>query len=211
MNISLNQVIPGPLRDEAASHPVWGKQLSFMEGNRYLLRAASGRGKSTLLHLIYGLRKDYTGEILLGSSSLSHASTDQTSNWRSRHLSMVFQDLRLFPQLTALENLELKARLTGFDLTRVLEHARSMGVESLLNRTCGTLSYGQQQRIAILRALSQPFDWLLLDEPFSHLDEANIEIITEILDQECRQNNAGILISSLGARYALAPENEVLI
>ena len=68
-----------------------------------------------------------------------------------------------------------------------------------MERKCQTLSYGQQQRVAIVRALCQPFEWLLLDEPFSHLDEQNSTIALELIQEVCAAHNAGLIVTSLGS------------
>jgi ABC-type lipoprotein export system ATPase subunit len=142
-------------------------------------------------------------------------------------MAVVFQDLRLFLHLTARENIELKRQLTAqfqipdakiqqasTDIRRpkseiappsvsALENwAKRLGIAEYLDKTCAILSYGQRQRVAIIRALAQPFDYLLLDEPFSHLDAENISIATDIIKEACIQQNAGLILVSLGDKYA---------
>ena len=80
-----------------------------------------------------------------------------------------------------------------------------------MDKTCATLSYGQRQRVAIVRALAQPFDYLLLDEPFSHLDTANIKIATDIIQEACVQQKAGLLLVSLGDAYLFDYDKRVEI
>ena len=124
------------------------------------------------------------------------------SQLRQQSLSVVFQDLRLFPQLTVLENIELKAKLTNAvsrDEIKVM--TEKLGIAEKLNVQCKILSLGQQQRVAIIRALVQPFKFLLMDEPFSHLDQKNIELASELIDEACRKNSAGIILTSLGEKY----------
>ncbi len=202
--IVLKDLKPAPIYD---SNPpdhsdIWATERTFEKGKTYLISAPSGKGKSTLLHLIYGLRKDYTGSILLDQQSSETFSMDTWSELRQVKMSIVFQNLRLFPELTALENIQLKNNLTSHHTASTIKAmASKLGVEELLNKRCATLSYGQRQRIAIIRSLCQPFDFLLLDEPFSHLDAANIEIARNLIQSELSAQGAGLLLVSLGEDY----------
>ena len=123
---------------------------------------------------------------------------------RKAKLAMVFQDLRLFPQLTALENILIKNSLTEYKTAdEIGQMAARLNVVDILEQKPTTLSYGQQQRIALIRALCQPFDYLLLDEPFSHLDEANIRQAGGLIDEELKATGSGLIIVSLGSDYGL--------
>ncbi len=202
MLIELKNIVPAPLAGTFSLHPVWDQDLALSQSEAYAVLAPSGKGKSTLLHLLNGTRRDFEGKLLLDGRDSKKFSDADWAELRSHHIAMVFQDLRLFPQLTARENIQIKARLADHLSEEAwLGYAEEMGVTSLLDRPCGKLSYGQQQRIAILRALVQPFEWLLLDEPFSHLDDDNICIICRILEKEIQERKAGLLLSSLGASY----------
>lgn len=204
MNIEFKHVVPAPLAGTFVSHPVWDNIKSFGPGRRYLIKAFSGKGKSTLLHLVHGNRQDYTGDLLLGGANTRELSPDQWAMLRQTKLSMVFQELRLFGQLTAWENIEVKGRLwNDFNEKSFREKAERLGIGPLLDRPCRLLSYGQQQRVAILRAFAQPFSWLLLDEPFSHLDTENIRIVCELVAEECAVRDAGLLLTTLGETHAL--------
>ena len=112
--------------------------------------------------------------------------------------SYLFQDLRLFPSLTAKENILLKNRLTGyFSSQQISELLARVGLAHKQDTPVATLSLGQRQRVAFLRALAQPFEVLLLDEPFSHLDEANTHVLCEILNEELSQRGATLLMTAL--------------
>jgi putative ABC transport system ATP-binding protein len=80
---------------------------------------------------------------------------------------------------------------------------QQLGMSAQLNQKTKTLSYGQKQRLAIIRALCQPFEFLLLDEPFSHLDNTNINIAWQLIQTEAKKQNAGIILTSLGNNYQL--------
>ncbi len=168
------------------------------------MKADSGKGKSTLIAFIYGSRRDYTGSIDLDGKNISGLSLDELASYRQTRMSVVFQDLRLFPNLTARENIALKLTLApGISEAEIKVLTEKMGMQIYLDQRCGTLSLGQQQRIAIIRALVQPFEFLMLDEPFSHLDKGNTEIACALIRQRCENQKAGMLITSLGEEYAV--------
>jgi len=212
--ILLKDVKPEPIFDvpKKISSDIWAIDCAFKKGKRYLITAPSGKGKSTLLHLIYGLRNDYSGAIEIEEKVVRDFKPDDWSELRQSKISIVFQDLRLFLNLTALENIQLKNELVPHKSEEeIISMAKKLGVEALLNKVSKTLSYGQRQRIAIIRALCQPFDFLLLDEPFSHLDEANIAIASTLIKQELESQNAALLLVSLGEKYDFNFDKELLL
>ena len=113
MTIQLNQLKPLPLIEQGFNKDtqIWDKKLSFEKGKKYLVIAPSGKGKSTLLHCIYGLRDDYSGEVLFHNKNMKQLPNDELAEIRQSRLSIVFQDLRLFDQITAEENILLKTDL----------------------------------------------------------------------------------------------------
>ena len=114
---------------------------------------------------------------------------------------MLWQELRLFPELTAMENVDIKNKLTGFQKRKkIREWFEMLGISDKENVKIGRMSFGQQQRVALIRALCQPFDFILVDEPVSHLDETNSEIMGRILTEEARRQGAGVLVTSIGRR-----------
>jgi ABC-type lipoprotein export system ATPase subunit len=216
--IELKKVIPIPLLENGLNpnSEVFNRaSLIFEKGKNYLISANSGKGKSTLIHAIYGLRNDFEGDIFVEKTNVKQHSIDDWATIRQKKMAIVFQDLRLFLHLTARENIELKRQLQAsshkLQGTNPALEAGSLQLEAIcsqlgiaeyLDKTCATLSYGQRQRVAIVRALAQPFDYLLLDEPFSHLDKENIAIATNIIKEACAAQNAGLILVSLGDVYA---------
>jgi putative ABC transport system ATP-binding protein len=200
MQILFQNVLPIPLADTPLSADTcWKKETSIDTSNRYLVEAPSGTGKTTLVSLIYGIRHDYEGCIQFDKNDVRSFSIDRWTDLRRTVFSAVFQDMRLFPQLSALENIQLKNDLTNtLAETEIVSMAEQLGIGQRLNQSCGTLSLGQQQRVAIIRALAQPFEFLLLDEPFSHLDENNSRKACDLINTACEKNKAGLLLTSLG-------------
>lgn len=197
--IRLIDVTPEPLTGLShLSSDIWQSEAFFEKGRIYNVYAPSGKGKSTFIHVIYGIRKDFSGRIEINGKSVYDNKEDEWADLRQKSLSIVFQDLRLFPALTSRENIRLKTELLpGEKHPDILQLAELLGVSSLLDRNTNTLSYGERQRIAIIRALMQPFDMLLLDEPFSHLDKENVKKASNLIVSEAQKRQAGIVVTSL--------------
>lgn len=201
MNIELDHLIPVPLKDrfENRQSDVWNSSTGFKKGEFIKIKAPSGTGKTTLVHILYNLRDDYEGTVLVNGKAMRTIKNDALASLRQQGMSVVFQDLRLFPNLTARENIELKRILQEpyYPTEKIEEMADALGITHILNQRAGLCSYGEQQRIAIIRALVQPFEWLIMDEPFSHLDHNNTNIAAALIMEECRKRGAGFIITDL--------------
>lgn len=189
---------------------VWLKDIFFEKGKTYLLEANSGTGKSSLCSFVYGYRKDYQGRIFFDEQNILQLTVKQWVDQRKKHLSLLWQDLRLFPELSAFENVQLKNKLTGFQKKKTIEEwFDRLGIDDKKNALVGQMSFGQQQRVALIRALCQPFDFLFADEPVSHLDDSNSQIMADILQEEVEKQGAGLIVTSIGKRMEL-PYDAVL-
>lgn len=202
--ICVHGVLPHFLSDEDISHSdLWRQEIFFRKTEYHLISAMSGAGKSSLLSYVFGERKDYQGEIYYDDHIIDSLKPREWSEVRKRRISFVFQGLRLFSELTAFENISLKNRLTHHKTDdEIMNMLQNAGLADQRNEKAARLSFGQQQRVAIIRALCQPFDFLLMDEPFSHLDDANIEKMCEIVTRELTSQQAGLLLCSLGNEYS---------
>ncbi|MBK7690068.1 MAG: ATP-binding cassette domain-containing protein [Bacteroidetes bacterium] len=177
---------------------IWNTTVLFERGKYYHIRASSGKGKSSLIHTLYGLQQKYEGQLQFNGTDCKGLSINQWCEIRSRHLSIVFQDLRLFEEHTALQNLLIKNELTGFTSESIIrEYANRLGITHTLDRLVNTLSYGERQRVAIIRALLQPMDCLLLDEPFSHLDNENIQLAASLILESVKKSGATLIVCDL--------------
>jgi putative ABC transport system ATP-binding protein len=201
MDIELQKIVPVPLKEKfiRRGSDVWNNAVVFNQGEWIKIKAPSGTGKTTLVHTLYKLRDDYEGKVFWDNNDLRNINADALATLRRQNVSIIFQDLRLFPNLTARENIELKRVLQKpiYEHTIINEMAETLGISSILNQRAGLCSYGEQQRIAIIRALMQPFNWLLMDEPFSHLDQNNIAKASRLIEQECKKRNAGFILTDL--------------
>ena len=183
---------------------VWHKDVEFERGHFYLIEAASGTGKSSLCSYIYGYRNDYQGIICFDDVNVRNLGVKQWVDIRKHSLSMLFQDLRLFTELTAMENVWLKNSLTGFKKKKDIKDLfYELGIGDKMDTPVGKMSFGQQQRVALIRALCQPFDFLFLDEPVSHLDEVNAKNMARILTEEAMRQGAGVVVTSIGKHLEL--------
>ena len=138
------------------------------------------------------MRNDYNGTISYSGKNISQFSLEELARYRKDHISIVFQDMKLFADQTVQENLEIKRQLNPYHpAEKIKEMAKRLGIGDRLSYKCGTCSYGEQQRIAIIRSLMQPFDILLLDEPFSHLDNNNSEKAMQLMleEAECEKRD----------------------
>ena len=201
MQLDLQKVIPVPLKEKflQRNSDVWNKTLQFSKREFIKIKAPSGTGKTTFVHIIYKLRNDFEGNVLWNNKNILQIKPGELATLRQQHVSIVFQDLRLFQNITAKENIELKRVMQQpfYESSMIDEMAEQLGVASILHQNALMCSYGEQQRIAIIRALMQPFDWLIMDEPFSHLDKNNIDKAAALISAECKKRNAGFILTDL--------------
>lgn len=197
---TLPQVFTGMEHEVPVSlSQVWLQNIEFARPNYYMVEAESGTGKSSLCSYIYGSRGDYRGKILFDGRDVSEFTIEQWCELRTRSLAYLPQEMQLFPELTVLENIEIKNRLTGCKSREwILEALERLEISVKADVLAGKLSVGQQQRVAIIRALCQPFDFILIDEPVSHLDQRNNNIVAHLIQEEAQSNGASILATSVG-------------
>ncbi len=204
-SIHFKYVIPQVFASrEQQDSEIWQQDVVFEKGRLYLVEADSGKGKSTFCSYIQGYRNDFSGQLLFDDVDVKSLKVNDWVNIRERHISLLFQELRLFPELTAMENVEIKNKLTGFKpRAQIDEWFDMLGIGDKRDAKVGRMSFGQQQRVAMIRALVQPFDFILADEPISHLDDSNSAIMGKILMDEARMQGAGVIITSIGKHMNL--------
>ncbi|MDE6268992.1 MAG: ATP-binding cassette domain-containing protein [Muribaculaceae bacterium] len=207
-SIILDHVVPSHLAgspERVERSDVWGRMFSFEPGQRYIVEASSGAGKSSLCSFIYGLRTDYSGSIsVLGSGSVASLSVSAVCRLRESVLGWLPQQLGLFESLSALDNVLVKNRLTSFlPLSRIREMFECLDIAEKLNVPVRLLSVGQQQRVAVIRALAQPSRFLILDEPVSHLDPDMSLRVSQLIESSVVPD-ATIIATSVGNRLPLS-------
>ena len=203
--IRLNNLVPHVFAQSGdLGSAVWQRDVTFHKGHLYLVEAESGKGKSTFCSYLLGYRHDYSGELYFDDRLASRLRVADWVAIRQTHVSHLFQELRLFSELTAMENVEIKNKLTGFKSPKEIENwFERLGIADKRDSKIGLMSFGQQQRVALIRALAQPFDFILADEPISHLDDNNSKVMGELLVEEARKQGAGVIITSIGKHMAL--------
>lgn len=204
-SIHLQQTLPQVFADrDAITSDVWHQDIMLCKEKRYLIEAASGTGKSSLCSYIYGYRIDYQGIINFDERNIRSFTVNEWVEIRKHSLSVLFQDLRIFPELTALENVQLKNRLTNYKKkNEIIALFETLGITDKMNEKAAKLSFGQQQRVALIRSLCQPFDFIFLDEPISHLDDDNGTIINRLVMKEAERQGAGVIVTSIGKHLNL--------
>lgn len=199
MQIHCKQLVPRFLSENTIRQSqVWGEDIMFKSSIYYQITGISGIGKTTFISLLFGIRNNYKGALLFDQQLVSSLSLKNWLHLRQQKLSVVFQGLNLFQELTGWQNILVKNRLTkSKKKNQIVEMAEELGIENILKRKVLTYSFGQKQRIAIIRALCQPFSFILLDEPFGHLDEEMKGKALSLIMREADSQKAGIMITSL--------------
>ena len=176
---------------------VWGKSIELSPSSRIRITAPSGTGKSSLVHFLAFTNKNYRGSILFEGTELGSIPRKEKSRLLQTRISIVFQDLRLINDLSVWENLRLKGSLGNFPAEEQEDMLRYFELFDKRDALVNSMSQGERQRIAIIRALSQKFDLLILDEPFSHLDSNWQEKAWDLIDKRSASNKAGLIYTSL--------------
>ncbi|MDD6889764.1 MAG: ATP-binding cassette domain-containing protein [Bacteroidales bacterium] len=208
--ITIDRLLPVVFREEKeesriAGSEVWLKHLDIAKPQSYLVYAESGTGKSSLCAYLYGNRRDYDGKILFDGEDVGTYTPEKWSRLRREALAYLPQQLSLFPELTAIDNVLLKNRLTDYSSEADIRLMfQQLAIDNRADVEAGRLSIGQQQRVAIIRALVQPFDFLLLDEPVSHLDARNNEVVAQMIAAEARKRGASIIATSVGNHLSIS-------
>jgi lipoprotein-releasing system ATP-binding protein len=185
-----------------------GLDLAVEPGEMLAVVGASGVGKSTLLHVLGGLDAFDAGTVRVGDASIDRMSDDDRVRFRNRHVGFVFQFHHLLPEFTALENVEMPLRIAGRPAGETRERAAAaLGRVGLADRTHhrpGMLSGGEQQRVAVARALVHRPALLLADEPTGNLDEATAADLHELLREMHREHGLTSIIATHNLTLARA-------
>lgn len=208
--IELEKLLPSVFKGMEQTSRIRNSQIwnvprfVFERGCKMCIQAESGCGKSSLLSFMFGNRTDYSGRILFDGTDIRNFNVSRWCEIRTEGIALLPQDLRLFPELSVMRNINLKNNLTGYkseaEILRLLER---LGIAEKKDELVGKLSIGQQQRVALVRTVCQPFDFIFLDEPVSHLDEVNNRLAAEIIEEEAARQGAGIVSTSVGNHLML--------
>jgi predicted ABC-type transport system involved in lysophospholipase L1 biosynthesis ATPase subunit len=183
-----------------------GVDLAVGRGEFVALRGASGAGKSTLLHLLGGLDLPNRGEVLFNSRSIAGLDDSALARWRNARVGFIFQAYHLLPELDALENVCIPARMARVGFVEAEARGRALlervGLAERMDHKAYELSGGEQQRVAIARALVNAPELILADEPTGNLDSHTGEGIIDLLCSLRAERSATLLIATHDAKIA---------
>lgn len=181
-----------------ASNPISFSDFSVEEGGKLLILGDSGKGKTTLLHLISGLLKSQNGEIQLDDTLINELKETNRDHFRGKHIGLVFQKPHLLNALNVLDNLLLCQFLGGLkkDINKIRALLEEVGLGDKAHASISQLSQGQAQRVSVVRALLNDPRLILADEPTSSLDDDNAKSVLEILQKKAQENNSVLVIAT---------------
>lgn len=198
--IVMNQVVKTFKNAAGEFRVLKGLDLNIKNGEFVAIVGKSGSGKSTLLNMITGIDFPTTGQVIVNEVEIHRMSESRRALWRGRNLGIVFQFFQLLPMLSLLENVMLPmdyVEMYDFDQRpkRALELLRLVGLEHLANKLPASVSTGQQQSVAIARALATDPPIIVADEPTGNLDSRSAEYIIDLFDQLVHQGKTIVMVT----------------
>jgi putative ABC transport system ATP-binding protein len=171
-------------------------RLEVATGEQMVIRGRSGGGKTTLLNAIAGLATIDAGRITIKDTEITRLPEVARDRFRARHIGIVFQTFNLLAGFSALENVLLGMTFTGQpqDRKRATELLKHVGLGHRLSHKPAALSVGEQQRVAVARALVNRPELLLADEPTANIDPAHQQAVIDLLREVCREENVAMLL-----------------
>lgn len=187
-------------------------ELTLTPGEIVAITGPSGCGKSTLLHILGGLEEADEGAVQVAGEDILQYSEKQLDHYRQYQVGMIFQQFNLIDCLSVKDNVFFQARLTQrVDEMFVAELCKTLGITELLHKMPYQISGGEQQRVAVARAIAHRPNILLADEPTGNLDEHNSQVVAKLLIDACKQYQQSLLLVTHSVQVAnLAERNLVL-
>ena len=191
-----------------------GLSFKVKDGEFLSISGRSGSGKSTLLYIISSLDSPSLGEVIIDGKDINKLSSDDLHHFRNTSVGFIFQFHYLLPELTALENVLLPARNLGImkEKTRdALDLLEQMGIGIHAHKYPGQLSGGEQQRMAIARALILNPKYIFADEPTGNLDTRNAQIVMNMLKKVNKENGTTVCLVTHDPEFAAMAEREIFL
>ena len=177
---------------------VWSKHIVIEPQKKLNIFAASGSGKTSLFNVITAIKQPDKGQVLIEDKDIHKNKIGELVSLRKETISLVFQDLKLLKGLTVLENISiLDLKIYDSQKEKLENMMCRLNISDKKHVMLSTLSQGEKQRVAIVRSLLRPFKYLIMDEPFSHLDEENKKEAISLIEEEVSNNKASLIILSL--------------
>jgi len=180
-------------------HAITNMNFYIDEGEFITIMGESGSGKSTLLSVLGGLNRPTTGKLLIDSMDIYRLLAEQRADFRSEYIGFIFQSFQLIPYLTVLENVELPMAVTGINRAKQREMAMDVlnvvGLEHKVYRLPDQLSGGEQERVAIARAIVNTPPLILADEPTGNLDSGTAREIMDLLKSLNKNGHTIIMVT----------------
>jgi ABC-type lipoprotein export system ATPase subunit len=172
-----------------------GIDAAFPAGSFVTIQGTSGSGKTTFLQILGGLQWPDEGSVLWRGAALGRQGRSKLAAWRNEHVGFIFQSYQLLPEFSALENVDLPARIAGRgDLEKSRELLARVGLEKRAEHRPAELSGGEQQRVAIARALRNGPELILADEPTGNLDRETGRQIIDLLEELHRASGKTLIL-----------------
>lgn len=187
--------------------------ISCANSENLLLLGESGKGKTTLLHLLSGLLSPTNGKVLIDGTDLYSLSSKERDRFRGENIGIVFQTPHFVESLTVLDNLLLPAFFTGksIDKAKAISFLDRLNIADKKNKKNNQLSVGEQQRVAIARALMNEPKVLLADEPTSALDDKNASEVITLLEEQAKLSDAALIIVTHDNRLQARFSNKIVL
>ena len=187
--------------------------FAIQRGERLLLAGPSGSGKTTLLSIIAGFLRPDSGSVMLDQHDLYKMPTARRDRLRGTALGFVFQTLHLLPYLSVRDNILLAAKMSGtvIDEGRAADLLSAVGLHHKLMSRPNALSHGEQQRVAICRAMYNRPAVIVADEPTSALDDQNAAAIMSLLEAQANENGAALIVATHDQRIAERFERRLVL
>jgi putative ABC transport system ATP-binding protein len=179
-------------------------EFSLQSGEQAVLLGASGGGKTTLLNVIAGITAPDSGSVTIDGVEISRLHEVGRDRFRAQKIGFVFQTFNLLPAFSALENVLLGMSFSGkkVDRAHAVELLRKVGLAHRLDHRPAQLSVGEQQRVAVARALANRPSLLLADEPTANVDVSNQQTILNLIRDACQEHNVSLLLVTHGLEVA---------
>ena len=204
--INIQKIFPVGKNSRRGLHVLKGINLTIEVGEILAVVGASGAGKSTLLHILGALDRPTEGEVRFEGRNIFTMNENELAKFRNRNIGFVFQFHHLLPEFTAVENVAMPAMIEGKSFERVRDDAAQIlidvGLGDRLDHKPAELSGGEQQRVAVARALMNRPKVILADEPTGNLDTVNSQMLHDLLWNLCKSRRQALVIVTHNAVLA---------